>query len=98
MGLEGDQPDAPIYLRGWSALLVTLVGLAIVYLVGSQIDPPQYAFMSIEQTDTTTDSSLPREINGESAEILSTEIDLDTMQAGDFQVTTASGKIGSLTR
>jgi hypothetical protein len=126
-GLGSDDTDAPIYLRWWGALLVTLLGLAIIYLVGSQIDPPQYAFMSIEQTDTTADSSLPRELNGQSAEILSaffglddgmpswsgnlcpeapgkdgmpvvlsTEIDLDTMQAGDFQVTTASGKIGSL--
>lgn len=126
-GLGSDDTDAPIYLRWWGALLVTLVGLAIMYLVGSQIDPPQYAFMSIEQTDTTADSSLPREINGQSAEILSaffglddslpswtgnlcpdaprkdgmpvvlsTEIDFDTMQAGDFQVTTASGKVGSL--
>ena len=126
-GLGSDHTDAPIYLCGWGALLVTLVGLAIIYFVGGLIDPPQYAFMSIEQTDTTADSSLPREINGQSAEILSaffglddslpswagnlcpdapgkdgmpvilsTEIDLDTMQAGDFQVTTASGKIGSL--
>jgi hypothetical protein len=126
-GSRSDHTGAPIYLRGWGALLVTLVGLAIMYLVGSQIDPPQYAFMSIEQTDTTADSTLPREINGESAEILSAffglddgmpswagnlcpdapgkdgmpvvlsaEIDLDTLQAGDFQVTTPSGKIGSL--
>lgn len=29
--------------------------------------------------------------------VFSAEIDLNTMQAGDFQVTTASGKIGSLT-
>ncbi len=126
-GLGSDHTAVPIYLRGRGALLVTLVGLAIMYFVGSQIDPPLYAFMSIEQTDTTADISLPREINGESAEILSafyglddgmpswagnlcpgapgmdgmpvilsTEIDLDTMQAGDFQVTTASGKIGFL--
>ena len=126
-GLGRDHTDAPIYLRGWSALSVTLIGAAIVYFVGGLIDPPAYAFMSIEQTDTTADSSLPREVNGQSAEILSaffglddglpswsgnlcpdapgkdgmpvilsTEIALDTMQAGDFQVTTASGKIGSL--
>ena len=125
--LGSDHTDAPIYLRGWGALLVALVGLAIIFFVGGQVDPPAYAFMSIEQSDTTADSSLPREIKGQSAEILSaffglddglpswsgnlcpdapgkdgmpvilsTEIDLDTMQAGDFQVTTASGEIGSL--
>lgn len=127
-GLGSDHTAVPIYLRGRGALLVTLVGLAIMYFVGSQIDSPLYAFMSIEQTDTTPDSSLPREIDGESAEILSAffglddgmpsfagnlcpdapgkdgmpvvfsaEINLNTMQAGDFRVTTASGKVGSLT-
>jgi len=117
-----------IYFRGWGALLVTLVGVGISYLAGSQIAPPAHAFMSIEQRDTTADSSIPREINGQSAEILSAffglddslpsragnlcpdaagkdgmpvvfsaEIDLNTMHTGDFQVTTASDKIGSLT-
>lgn len=82
---------------------------------------------SLDLTDTTVDSSLPRERSGQSAELLSaffgldnalpllsrlicrgapgkdgmpvvfsTEIDYTTMQAGDFQVTTASGAKGQM--
>ena len=101
--------------------------LMIFILVGCQDDNPE-AFTSDEQTDSTPDTSLPREANGQSADLLSAffglddnlplmanrgicdgaggadgmpvvfsaEIDFDTMQAGDFQVTTASGKSGSL--
>ena len=77
-------------------------------------------------SDTTADAGLPREANGQSAELLSafhgldslprlsnvicrasagktgmpvifsTEIDISTMQAGDFQVTTRSGKTGAM--
>ncbi|MCP4543486.1 MAG: alpha/beta fold hydrolase [Chloroflexi bacterium] len=39
--IRNDHTDAPIYFRGWVALLVTLVGLAIIYSVGRLIDPPQ---------------------------------------------------------
>ncbi|WP_149866270.1 hypothetical protein [Tropicimonas marinistellae] len=79
-----------------------------------------------ELFDTTADAGLPREANGQSAELLSafhgldalprlsnvicrgsegktgmpvifsTEIDVATMQAGDFQVTTRSGAIGTM--
>lgn len=101
--------------------------LMIFILVGCQDDNPE-AFTSDEQTDSTPDTSLPHEANGQSADLLSAffglddnlplmanrgicdgaggadgmpvvfsaEIDFDTMQAGDFQVTTASGKSGSL--
>ncbi len=117
-----------IYFHRWGALMVTLIGVGFSYLAGSQIDPPAHAFMSLELIDTTADSSLPRETNGQSAEILSAffgldnglpnwagnlcpdaarkdgmpvifsaEIDLNTMQAADFQVTTASGNVGTLT-
>ena len=97
-------------------------------LVGCQGDNSELAFTSDEQTDSTPNTSLPREANGQSADLLSAffglddnlplmanrgicdgaggadgmpvvfsaEIDFDTMQAGDFQVTTASGKSGSL--
>ncbi|MEO1700553.1 MAG: hypothetical protein AAFR71_00750 [Pseudomonadota bacterium] len=82
---------------------------------------------SLDLTDTTVDSSLPRESSGQSAELLSaffgldnalpllsrlicrgapgkdgmpvifsTEIDYTTMQAGDFQVTKASGAKGQM--
>ncbi|CAD0186138.1 hypothetical protein RUESEDTHA_03043 [Ruegeria sp. THAF57] len=77
-------------------------------------------------SDTTVDAGLPREANGQSAELLSafhgldalprvsnvicrgsegntgmpvifsTEIDISTMQAGDFRVTTQSGAIGTM--
>ena len=76
--------------------------------------------------DTTVDTGLPREANGQSAELLSafhgldalpsvsnvicrgskgntgmpvifsTEIDISTMQAGDFRVTTRSGATGTM--
>ncbi len=82
---------------------------------------------SLDLTDTTADAGLPRESDGQPAELLSaffgldnglpflarlicrgapgkdgmpvifsTEIDHTTMQAGDFQVTTASGATGEM--
>ncbi len=82
---------------------------------------------SLELTDTTAETALPRESGDQSAELLSaffgldndlpflsrlicrgapgkdgmpvifsTEIDHDTMQAGDFQVTTRSGAKGTM--
>lgn len=119
--------------RWWVALVAALVGVAIVLLSGLSVNADdesssESVLTSYEQMDTTPDSSLPREANSRSAELLSaffglddnlprtanvgicegaggadgmpvifsTEIDPDTMQAGDFQITTASGKIGSL--
>lgn len=82
---------------------------------------------SREGADTTADADLPREADGQSAELLSaffgldnglrrvanriylrspgkdgmpvifsTDIDHTTLQAGDFQVTTQSGQVGSM--
>ena len=125
------QQEVRWYHRWWMAFFAALIGVAIVLLSGLSANADgssESALTSNEQLDTTPDSSLPREANSRSAELLSaffglddnlprtanvgicdgaggadgmpvifsTEIDPDTMQAGDFQVTTASGKIGSL--
>ncbi len=102
--------------------------LITLLLIGCQGSESDFALTSYEQIDSTADSALPREVNGQSAELLSAffgldnnlprtanrgicegagnadgmpivfsaEIDHTTMQAGDFQITTAGGEIGSL--
>jgi len=101
---------------------------AVVVCAAAFGAPPAFADVtSTELTDTTADMALPRQSDGQSAELLSaffgldnalpflsrlicwsapgkdgmpvifsTEIDHATMQAGDFRVTTASGKTGEI--
>lgn len=113
-------------------IIVGLVALAVVIGAGItwfiQYGPGAWAnnISNRDLSDTTADAGLPREANGQSAELISafhgldelprlsnvicrgsegntgmpvifaTEIDIATMQAGDFQVTTRSGEIGTM--
>ena len=120
-----DRSRGEWWLNRWVTLPVTGIGLAIIFGVGSQLEPLGHAYASTEQSDTTPEASLPRVVEGRRAEILSaffgldnglprlaenlvrgatgmdgmpvifsSEIDLATMQAGDFRVTKASGEAG----
>lgn len=102
-----------------------LIAVVIIFLV-LRVSASTSAVSSREMQDMTADAGLPKEVGGQSAELLSafhgldalprlanvicrgskgyggmpvifsTEIDLNTMQAGDFQVMRASGQPGSM--
>ncbi|MEW5825898.1 MAG: hypothetical protein AB1778_03625 [Candidatus Bipolaricaulota bacterium] len=111
----------------WTLLGVAVGGLLLVGLNARFGNAQVAPFTSSEQEDSTANSTLLREVNGQSAEILSAffgldnglppwanlicrgaagadgmpvifahEIDFETLQPGDFRVTTASGEIGEI--
>ena len=108
-------------------MTVVVLLLSSIMLIGCQRILPTVPLTSTEQSDTTANSDLPRELDGRSAELLSAffgldnglplrsegicrgargadgmpvifshELDVDTLQPGDFRVTTASGSVGQL--
>jgi len=111
----------------WIALGAA-IGVLLFFGLNAQFGNAQpVPYTSSEQRDSTTVSTLPREDNGRSAEILSAffgldnsfppwsnlicrgaagadgmpvifshEVDFETLQPGDFRVTTASGAIGEI--
>jgi hypothetical protein len=105
----------------WFAIAITILSQFIIFPVGSLNDSYGYQFMSVDQTDTTSelpvpqvsdgllsaffglDNELPRRamnfVPGAEGKdgmpvIFSEEVDLDSMQAGDFRVTTQSNETG----
>lgn len=108
-------------------MTIVVLLLSSIMLIGCQRILPAVPLTSTEQSDTTANSDLPRELDGRSAELLSAffgldnglpqrsnaicpgaggadgmpvifshELDVDTLQPGDFRVTTASGNVGRL--
>ncbi len=111
---------------GGLVVLGALIGAGVMWFI--QFGPGAWTdnISNRELSDTTKDTELPRQLNGQSAELLSafhgldalprlanaicrgsegyagmpvvfsTEIDITTMQAGDFEVMTRSGEIGKM--
>ena len=109
----------------WILLGLAVSGLLFFGLYAQVGNVRVVPYTSSEQEDSTAESTLPRDVDGQSAEILSAffgldngfppwanlicrgaagadgmpvifshEIDFETLQPGDFRVTTASGEIG----
>jgi hypothetical protein len=110
-----------VIYSAWFAIIIAFLSQFIIFPVGSLNDPYGYQFMSLEQTDTTIELSIPQESNGllsaffgldnelprralnfvpdgEGMDgmpvIFSREVDIESMQAGDFRVTAQSGDVG----
>jgi len=111
----------------WIAFGVAIAVLLLLGLNSRFGNAQMVPYTSSEQEDSTAESTLPRDVDGQSAEILSAffgldngfppwanlicrgaagadgmpvifshEINFETLQAGDFRVTTAAGEIGEI--